>query len=183
MVLFKLISTNFTEEARKISEKIALLPKDQWKEVDFENNTPRPQIALSHIPGEVTIPFSNALNNSIVRDVQRLVADFAKAKIRKAKPEEYQLPPTVLRLHISSQQSPPWLETSKHDIVILQSFHAPHSNAKLKLRNKSTGEADEVTLQHNVVVVVFEGVMYQPVPLQTPILTQKLFIEPADDVN
>lgn len=66
MVLFKLIPTNFTEEARKISEKIALLPKDQWKEVDFESNTPRSRIVLSHIPGEVTIPFRTALNNSIV---------------------------------------------------------------------------------------------------------------------
>lgn len=109
------------------------------------------------------------------------MGDFAKAKIRKARPGEYQLPPTVLRAQTSSQQPPPWMETSEHDIIILQPLHARHSNAKLKLRNKSTGEADEVILQHNVVIVVFERVMYQPVPLDTPILTQKLFIEPADD--
>ena len=116
-----------------------------------------------------------------MRDVQCVVGDFAKAKIRKARPGEYQLPPTVLWMQTSSQQPLPWLETSEHDIIILQPLHARHSNAKLRLRNKSTGEADKVILQHDVVIVVLERVMYQLVPLDALILTQRLFIEPADD--
>jgi hypothetical protein len=53
----------------------------------------------------------------------------------------------------------------------------------LKLRHKSTGEVEEVDLQHGVAVVVFKGVMYQPMPLDTPMLTEQLFIEPADDAD
>ena len=81
MVLFKLITTNLTEEARKISEEIAVLPKDQWKDVDFEDKRPRAKIALSHIPGEVTIPFRTALNNTIVcymLNILKILSDIDK---------------------------------------------------------------------------------------------------------
>ncbi|KAA8611880.1 hypothetical protein PtrSN002B_010231 [Pyrenophora tritici-repentis] len=66
MVLFKVIETGLAEEARKISETIALLPDDQWKDVEFENDTAQKRIALSHIPGEVTSEFRTQLNKTIV---------------------------------------------------------------------------------------------------------------------
>jgi hypothetical protein len=66
MVLFKLVTTELAEEARKVSEKIALLPEDQWKNVDYESNTARSTIVLSHIPREITVSFCTALNKTIV---------------------------------------------------------------------------------------------------------------------
>jgi hypothetical protein len=109
------------------------------------------------------------------------VRDFAKANIRKARPEEYELPPTVLRARSASQEPPSWLEISKHEIIIFQPFHTLNCDAKLQLRSKLAGKEHEVELQHGAVILVFGGVMYLPEPLDIPILTQRLFTEPTDD--
>ena len=114
-----------------------------------------------------------------VQSVQQLVRDLARAKIRKARPKEYELPPAVLRARSISQEPPNWLETSHHEVIIFQPFHTLNSNAKLQLRNRLTGKKEEVELQHGAVILVFGGVMYLPEPLDTPILTQRLFIEPT----
>jgi hypothetical protein len=66
MALFMVINTGLAEEANKISETIALLPDDQWKDVEFENNTVQAEIALSYIPGKVTFAFRTQLNKTIV---------------------------------------------------------------------------------------------------------------------
>lgn len=70
MVLFKVIETGLAEEARKISETIASLPDDQWKDVKFENGTAQKRMALSHIPGDVTLEFRTRLNQLIVWQIQ-----------------------------------------------------------------------------------------------------------------
>jgi hypothetical protein len=115
-----------------------------------------------------------------VREVQRLVRDVAKAKIRKAGPREYELPPTVLRAQTVCQQPPSWLETTENEINIIQPFHYSIANAKLRLHHKRTREDDETKLQHGAVIIVFRGVMYLPEPLDTPFLMHRLLIEPVD---
>lgn len=117
----------------------------------------------------------------MIQGARCLARDHATAKIRKARLKEYELLSPMLRARSAYQETTSWLEISEHEITICQPFHTLNSDAKLHLRSKLTGKKQEVELQHSAVILVFAGVMYLPEPLDIPIPTQRLLIEPTND--
>jgi hypothetical protein len=102
------------------------------------------------------------------------------ATIRKARPDEYQLPPTVLKGQTVSQQQPNWLQTSEDEVVIYQTLHRPNQCAKLQIRGKLSKERYTTDLQHGEVIVIVGAALFLPEPLDSPFLIEKLFAQLAD---
>jgi hypothetical protein len=102
------------------------------------------------------------------------------AKIRKARPDEYQLSPTVLKARAIAQQQPKWLQTSEDEVVIYQTLHKPNQCAKLQIRGKLSKERYTIDLQHGEVIVIVGTVIFLPEPFNSPFLMEKLFAELAD---
>ena len=115
-----------------------------------------------------------------MREVQRAVTELMNAKIRKARPDEYQLPPTVLKARAVSQQQPNWLQTSEDEVVIYQTLHKPNQCAKLQIWGKLSKERYTTDLQHGEVIVIVGAVIFLPEPFDSPFLMEKLFAELAD---
>jgi hypothetical protein len=67
MTSFKVLPTNFAEEAREISENIALLPHEQWENAQHKGNETQKKEGYLYLPGEMTTTFREKLNGSIVR--------------------------------------------------------------------------------------------------------------------
>jgi hypothetical protein len=116
-----------------------------------------------------------------VREVQREVRAVANAKIRAARPDEHELPPTVFRVQPVPLQSVSLLETKKNEIIIIQSLHRPTDDAKLQTWSTLTDEVDETDLQHGAAILVFGCVKYRLIPTGIAFLMLKLFIEPEDN--
>jgi hypothetical protein len=66
MIPFKVLPTGLAEEARAISEKIALLPPHPWKNVQDEANKPPKKGGYLYLPGDITTTFREKMNESIV---------------------------------------------------------------------------------------------------------------------
>jgi hypothetical protein len=114
-----------------------------------------------------------------VREVQRVVTELMNAKIRKARPDEYRLPPTVLKAQAISQQEPNWLQTLEDEVVIYQTLHKADQCAKLQMRKKPTAERYTIDLKYGEVTVIVGAVLFLPEPSDSPFLMQKLFTELA----
>jgi hypothetical protein len=95
--------------------------------------------------------------------------------MRKARPEEYGLPPMVV-----SQQASDWWETLEDEVIIVQSLHTS-KNAALRVQSKLTKESGEASLGHDAVVLIFGGVLFRVEPSESPYVIEKLFTEPAED--
>jgi hypothetical protein len=115
-----------------------------------------------------------------VREVQCTVTELMNAKIRKARHDEYQLPPTVLKAQAVSQQQPNWLQTSEDEVIIYQTLHRPNQCAKLQIQGKLSKERYTTDLQHGEVVVIVGAVLFLPEPFDSPFLIEKLFAQLAD---
>jgi hypothetical protein len=66
MTPFKVLTTSFAGEDREISKNIALLPYEQWKDVQDQGNETQKKEGYLYLPGEMTITFREKLNGSIV---------------------------------------------------------------------------------------------------------------------
>ena len=105
-----------------------------------------------------------------------------EAKIRKTRPGEYKFPASVLQIEVeaTSNYKIRWPTTSEYAVVVFQSFHDPElQDAKIQLRDDLDREKMcETKLEHGSVILVFGGVGFIPVPLDTPFLVFKFFTEP-----
>ena len=63
--------------------------------------------------------------------------------MRKPRPQEYELPPMVVR-----QPASGWLETLENEVIIVQSLHASN-NAALRVQSKLTKESGEASGMRN----------------------------------
>jgi hypothetical protein len=95
--------------------------------------------------------------------------------MRKPRPQEYELPPMVVR-----QPASGWLETLENEVIIVQSLHTS-KNAALRVQSKLTKESGETSLGHGAVVLIFGGVLFRVEPSESPYLMEKLFTEPAEE--
>jgi hypothetical protein len=66
MILSMVIVTAFKEKVRKVSSEIALVPRDQLKQVESEGDVARAALKLFYIPWDTTRTFRDELFIAIV---------------------------------------------------------------------------------------------------------------------